>query len=67
MQDIAFYAGVLAGAFLISVLVECVILLAGRLRKREARSGPQPVLSRERLIRMLFVTAIFFVLSVFGK
>ena len=67
MQDFAYYAGIFSGAFLLSVFVELVIVLIARLRKRDVKSGPQTIFNRDRLIRMLFVTALFFVLSVFGK
>lgn len=67
MQDIAFYAGALLGALVLAVIIEAVIEWITRLRKRKLRYKPLPFFNRDRLIRILFVTALFFFMSVFGS
>lgn len=66
MKDMAFYAGALLGALVLAVIIECVVEGVTRLRKRKLRYKPLPFFNRDRLIRILFVAALFFVMSVFG-
>ena len=67
MQDIAYYAGAFLGALVLAVTIEAILEGITRFRHRKLRYKPLPFFNRDRLIRILFVTALFFVMSIFGS
>lgn len=61
MDKVSVYLGMLLGALFLAVIVEIIIALITRLRKRGKTNKPQPFFNRERIVRVLFVTVIVFV------